>query len=286
MTNFRLPVRFGVRFGVLSLIAILTSVVCAPVSAQTFNLNAIGSVVSGLVEGARVSNISEAEEIQIGKEISARVLGAAPLVKNEAAQRYLNRVGTWVALHTERRQLPWRFGLIESPTINAFAAPGGIILVTRGLYASLENEAEMACVAAHEIAHVNMKHHLDLIQKGALTQAGAKLLEMRSGGNEIKQFAIGQGAEIFTRSLDRGAELDADSKALVYVAAAGYDPGACPAVMKRLAAMKADASSLAMLYKTHPAPADRAVRMEEDLGKLAGAPAGSGLRPELATKIK
>ena len=90
-------------------------------------------------------------------------------MKNEALQRYVNRVGRWLTLHTERPGLPWHFGVLDHPNVNAFAAPGGYIFVTRGLVEKMHSEAELAGVLAHEIAHVLRKHHLNAIQKAAGT---------------------------------------------------------------------------------------------------------------------
>ncbi len=97
---------------------------------------------------------SQKEEVAIGREIAGRLLGAAPLVKNKKLQKYVNKVGKWVALQSDRPDLPWRFGVIESNDINAFAAPGGFIFITKGLYLKLKSEAELAGVLAHEIGHV------------------------------------------------------------------------------------------------------------------------------------
>ena len=99
-------------------------------------------------------NPSREEEIALGRNITGSLLGAAPLVKDDALQQYVNKVGRWVASQSERADLPWKFGVIESADINAFAAPGGYVLITKGLYQKLTNEAQLAGVLGHEIAHV------------------------------------------------------------------------------------------------------------------------------------
>ena len=101
---------------------------------------------------------SPEEEARSGEDIAAPVLGAAPPWKNAAVQRYVNLVGRRVADQAERRDVAWRFAVIDSPSINAMAFPGGIVVVTRGLYALLDSEDELAAVLGHEIAHVNRKH--------------------------------------------------------------------------------------------------------------------------------
>ena len=88
-------------------------------------------------------------------------------------QQYVNRVGRWVALQSDRPDLKWTFGVIQTDDINAFAAPGGYVFVTRGLYAKLKDETELAGVLGHEIAHVQQKHHLKVVQKSQLMDLAA-----------------------------------------------------------------------------------------------------------------
>ncbi len=156
--------------------AIFAFVFSGSVNAQfnldRLNINKLLDTTKNVVKAA--SDIGEPEEIQIGKDLAARLLGAAPLAKDENLQRYVNRVGRWLALQTERPDLPWQFGVLEAPQLNAFAVPGGTIFVTRGLVERMKSEAELAGVLAHEISHVLRKHHLKAIQKGAQTAlAGA-----------------------------------------------------------------------------------------------------------------
>ena len=118
-------------------------------------------------------NPSKAEEIALGREITGSLLGAAPLVKDEALQKYVNQVGRWVANQSERADLPWKFGVIDSADLNAFAAPGGYVLLTKGLYLKMQSEAQLAGVLGHEIAHVVKKHQLKVLQKQQLLGYGA-----------------------------------------------------------------------------------------------------------------
>src|SRR6185436_19059988 len=110
------------------------------------------AVSAGFEFKTALSDVEEKEEIAIGREFAGRMLGAAPLVNDRALQAYVNRVGRWIALQSERPDLPWTFGVIEDASVNAFASPGGYVLVTRGLYQLLENEAQLGSVLAHEIS--------------------------------------------------------------------------------------------------------------------------------------
>lgn len=210
---------------------------------------------------------SQEDEIKLGREIAGNLLGAAPLVKDEALQNYVNQVGRWVALQSERPELPWHFGVIESDDINAFAAPGGYVLVTKGLYRKLSSEADLAGVLGHEIGHVIKKHQLKLIQKQQLLSLGAGLLGDSLGkDNNTVQKLIGSGAEICARSLDKDAEFEADRIGVVLAGRAGYDPYGLPAVLQAIGHTSKDDSSVALLFKTHPLPDDRLAKLGDAVG--------------------
>ena len=240
-------------------------------AAHGFNLGQeLRNAASELQKPGKSSGLggySEEEETAIGREIAGNLLGAAPLVKDPQLQKYINNVGRWVASQSERPDLAWHFGVIESKDINAFAAPGGYIFVTRGLYRLLDNEAELAGVLAHEIGHVIRKHHLKILQQSQLVDLGGKLLGKQVGGNEKIHNLIGSGAEIVSRSLDKNAEFEADRIAVVLAARAGYDAFGLPEVLQEIGHSAAgNSGSVAMLFKTHPHPDERLTRLGDAVG--------------------
>lgn len=207
------------------------------------------------------------DEIRIGKQVAGDLLGAAPLVKDDTLQQYVNSVGRWIALQSGRPDLPWKFGVIESEDINAFAAPGGYVFLTKGLYKRLNNEAELAGVLAHEIAHVSKKHHLDLLKKSALIGMLAQSVSKEVKGDAGVQNLIGNGAEMLARGLDKEAEFEADRIGVVFAAQSGYDAWGLPTVLQDMATINAKDGRLALLYKTHPSAADRLARLGEAVGE-------------------
>ncbi len=210
---------------------------------------------------------SKQEEIQIGREITGNLLGAAPLVNDAALQNYVNKVGRWVANQSERADLPWHFGVIASEDINAFAAPGGYVIITKGLYRKLENEAQLAGVLSHEIAHVVKSHHLKILQQSQLLDLGADLLGKQLGkDNQVIQKVIGSGAEICARSLDKSAEFEADRMGVTLTTRAGYEPYGLPEVLQTIGQTGKNESSVALLFKTHPHPDDRLVKLDDAIG--------------------
>ncbi|HEX7970632.1 MAG TPA: M48 family metalloprotease [Thiobacillus sp.] len=214
------------------------------------------------------SKDSPEEETRIGKQIAGNLLGAVPLVRDDKLQRYVNLVGNWVALQSGRKGIDWHFGVLDTEDINAFAAPGGYVFLTKGLYRRLDNEAELAGVLAHEIAHVARKHHLKVLKQssliGALGQAASKKAK---DSDQVVQNLIGNGAEIMARGLDKNAEFEADRVGIVFAARAGYDPWGLPDVLQDLAGLPAKDSRTGLLYKTHPQPADRLAALGEAVGE-------------------
>ena len=204
--------------------------------------------------------LTEEEEIEIGGNLISGLLGAAPLVDDAGLQQYVNDVGYWVASQSKRQQLPWNFGVIDSEGINAFAAPGGYIVITLGLYNLLENEAQLAGVLAHEIAHVVRKHHLKALQKTMQrefwTDLGVKAVGNEDKREKLRQL-INSGVQLYATGLDRKYEYDADLRAVVLAARAGYDPYALLDVLTTIDSINPASSELTVLMKTHPPTAKR-----------------------------
>lgn len=226
-----------------------------------------------------LKNPSKEEEIQIGREITGNLLGAAPLVKDEALQKYVNQVGRWVASQSERPDLPWHFGVIESEDLNAFAAPGGYVIITKGLYRKLQNEAQLAGVLGHEIGHVMKKHHLKVLQKQQLLNIGAGLLgEKYAKDNQTVEKLIGSGAEVMARGLDKNAEYEADRIGLVLATRAGYEPYGLPEVLQAISEANPQDNSVALLFKTHPHPDERLTKLAEATGSKLDKVAGKTLQ--------
>lgn len=251
-----------------SFIALLLASACASAAAQLpFSLPGfgkgdrrgfdIGSVVSNLTKAT--TETGEPEEIRIGQEFAATLLGAKPLVADPALQRYVNTLGRWLAMHTERPDLPWTFGVLDDPGFNAFATPGGFVFVTRGLVERMRNEAELAGVLAHEIGHVLKKHHLRAVQKNAGFALVGDFLSAanRSGNNEARSALINIGRKLYANGLDKDDEFEADRLGVVIAARAGYDAYGLPSVLQMLRAHNAGDADFGLLFRTHPHPATR-----------------------------
>jgi predicted Zn-dependent protease len=220
------------------------------------------------------AGVDEPEEIAVGREVAGRTLGAAPLVPDPELQAYVNRVGRWIAMQSERPDLPWHFGVLDTASINAFAAPGGYVLITRGLYESLSSESQLAGVLGHEIGHIVQRHHIKVMQQSAAVSAGARAVQRGDRGVLVNNL-IGTGAEVMARGLDKSAEFEADRIGVVLAARAGYSPYGLVEVLHILAARSSNDASLALLFKTHPAPGERLTQLGDALApRVAALPAG------------
>ena len=266
------------RAGLLALLL----VACGPAAAQ-FDF---GRLINKTIESTKKfqeanKEFSTEDEIALGNGITAGVLGATKLHADQNLQRYVNRIGKWLAMHSERADLPWSFGVMDTETINAFAMPGGAVLVSHGLVKRLASEAELAGVLAHEIAHVVKKHQLSAIQStlssdvwaGMGKDAAGQAIGRRGGGDAfgLKGAAANAGVEavksgVFLRPLDRGMEYEADRMGVVIAARSGYDPYGLVAVLSMLAQVKGDGSGAA-IFDTHPAASDRISELESFMPK-------------------
>jgi Zn-dependent protease with chaperone function len=237
-------------------------------------MGSLGSKVNSFLGTAKkVAPKSEgeqaAEELALGPAIAGRVLGARPLWGDAAAQQRVNVIGRWVASQTSRPDLPWTFGVIEESEVNAFAAPGGYILVTRGLYELLSTDSEVAAVLSHEISHCVQRDHYNVIRKQELTAMGKDTVaaQVQTGVSPAETFArqyVEQhGATILLTSLDRDAEFRSDKAAEIYLARAGMNPMALYSVLQKMMALGHQSASLAQLYKTHPPLDARLNRIDE-----------------------
>ena len=242
-----------------------------------FNLNKLTDGIKKYADASK--DITEPEEIRMGDGIAAMILGATPLHKDANLQRYVNRVGRWVALQSGRPDLPWAFGVLDTPTVNAFALPGGKVFVSLGLIARLTNESELAGVLAHEVAHVMQKHQIQAIQSarksGALqevAQAEASQRIAQRGGNALSgalsNAAAAEGIEfvkngLFLRPLDKSLEYEADRIGATLAARAGYDPYGLVSAIQILSGLKSEDSGVSLMMSTHPSPVERLAELEK-----------------------
>ena len=239
----------------ITLVLLLAAALCAP-AAQALKLDDLNVDKLKEVKGKlkTLKEPSEADEIEIGKGVAANLLGAAPPVNDPSLQAYVNRVGQWVAMHTERPDLPWHFAVLDTDGVNAFATPGGYVFITRGMLLRMRDEAELAGVLAHEVSHVVEKHALKTMRKGKLAGLAGDALSnyAEKKGKEDFTKIVSAGTEIYARGLDKEDEFAADRAGVVIATRAGYDPYGLPSVLQTLASINPKDDAVALMFKTHP----------------------------------
>lgn len=222
--------------------------------------------------------MSEDQELAVGRENHAKVLQTYGKYDGPALQRFVQEVGEKLAAQSHRPELYYRFTLLDSADVNAFALPGGYIYITRGMLAYLNSEAELAAVLGHEIGHVTARHGVR--QQTASTLAGlgvtlGQILVPELRGQAAQQLTNVLGTAVLS-GYGRDHELQADGLAAEYLAQSGYDPRAILEVLGLLKNQSALDQQLAKeegreprayhgLFATHP---DNDTRLQEIIGKV------------------
>ncbi|HEX7312786.1 MAG TPA: M48 family metallopeptidase [Pyrinomonadaceae bacterium] len=199
------------------------------------------------------------KEVSQGRQLAAQVDREAKFIDDPVITEYINRVGQNVVLHSDSR-IPFTIKVIDSDEVNAFALPGGFFYVNKGLILAADNEAEVAGVMAHEIAHVAARHAMENQAKGMLAEIGLLAGSIFLGG--LGGMLINQGAQFGAllgfMKFNRSAESEADMLGVQYLWAAGYDPNAMSTMFEKLAAKnKKKPGTFSKLFETHPQSVDR-----------------------------
>jgi beta-barrel assembly-enhancing protease len=213
------------------------------------------------INGGMIAKISGSieKEVRLGREAAAEVDRQAKFVDDPLITEYVNRVGQNIVLHSDSK-VPFTIKVIDSDEVNAFALPGGFFYVNKGLILAADNEAELAGVMAHEIAHVAARHAVENQAKASLLEYAAIGASIFLGGipGMIYQNTAGIGLLGIFMKFSRGAEEEADKLGVQYMYAAGYDPGAMATMFEKLEAKnKKKPGFIARAFSTHPAPPDR-----------------------------
>jgi predicted Zn-dependent protease len=208
-------------------------------------------------------------EVRFGREVAGRLLARYKLHENDPLNRYLGLVGKGLALNSARTELEYRFALVESDVVNAYAAPGGYIFVTTAAFRQMQDEAEMAAVLAHEIAHVTQRHVVKALNiRGRDESPEAGLSRLIGGASDATRVALSQALEkameiLFEKGLQKEDEFDADRLAVLLLAANGYDPMALPRYLERIKSLHG--KELKVLSNTHPPFDERLVKLSQTL---------------------
>lgn len=222
----------------------------APSFAQ---LGQLGKIQKGVEQARKVQDlkITDEEEQALGAQVSDRIRQRYGVVQDEAVHKYVALVGAVIAQASSRPGLPWKFIVLDTDAVNAFAAPGGCVHITRGALGLIRNEAQLAGVLGHEIAHVSAKHTLKAIQKGKMVELGTS---ETLGGNKflLEQLANKTYDLIIENSFDRDDEQASDKVGITMANKVGYAPSGLSGFLQSLADRNKGASEKRGLFASHP----------------------------------
>jgi predicted Zn-dependent protease len=230
-------------------------VLTTPAAAQ---FDKIGKGLS-VAQKANDAIYTEAEKQQLGAEVSANIRKKFGVVQDQSVHRYVTLVGAVLARVSKKPDYTWRFIVLDTDAVNAFAAPGGYVHITKGCLALIANESELAGVLGHELTHVVEDHTIKALSKAGFVDTAASA----SGkGGEITAGLVNQVTSIALQGFGRGEELESDREGLGLAAKAGYQPDGLRTFLQRLTDRNKNSTEKRGLFASHPA-------MQERLDKLA-----------------
>jgi beta-barrel assembly-enhancing protease len=228
--------------------------------------------------------VSEEQEQRMGDAIAADINRKIPLVHDPLLLVYINRLGLRIAQQSERPDVPYRFYIVNSAVVNAFALPGGHIYVTRGLIQRTSTASELSAVLAHEIGHVAARHGAQALERELRTGSVVSMLYQLLPWREpalLEQEALQIGGRLWFATHSRRAEREADRLAVRYLINAGVDPEGMLSMLEGLIDEEAEGPQRAVeWFSTHPTTENRLQVLRRKIEGMAGE-----IPPDLADDI-
>lgn len=233
---------------------------------------------SDLIEAGKhikeaVEPMSEAEELELGRSVSARLAGNFGVWKDSSWTSYINIVGRSLVPYSSRPDIKYRFAILDTDEVNAYSAPGGYIFISRGLLKQVESEAELAGILAHEIGHISERHVVKEVQKSHIYQAGARIAVGMTDLNSSQREALNKLTDVawdvlVVKGFTKEDEYKADQCGARNAYRLGYDPYELLEFLSRLKKREENPEeNLKILFSTHPKPSLRISQLEKYLLK-------------------
>lgn len=218
----------------------------------------------------KAKGMSEADERKLGEEISRLLIDRFGVYQDKDVTKYVSLVGKVLADASTRPGLDWQFIVLDTDGVNAYAAPGGFVHITRGALGLIKNEAELAGVLGHEITHVTEKHTVDAIVKSNRVGLATEAAGNKAGGlsGEALKLAANAGyANLFENKFDRNEEMQSDKVGTALANKVGYAPNGMSAVLTRISDRNKDRKEPNGLFASHPQVKERIEAMEKQIKK-------------------
>lgn len=271
------------RFTALAVVFLLSA---SPAAAQFGQLDRLKRGADTAKKVADI-NISEKDERAIGEAVSARLIDAFGIYQDKEVAKYVTLVGTVLAQASSRPGLAWTFIVLDSDGVNAYAAPGGLVHITKGALGLIKSEAELAGVLAHELTHITAKHTVRAIQKSKMVDAGTDVAGSQGGlaGSVVNRLADASYDMLFENKFDRDDENEADKVGAALANKAGYAPSGLSEFLNHLAARNKGTVENNGLFASHPAVKDRLERLAKTI-RAEKLTASATVQPRYAGVIK
>ena len=246
------------------ILALMEARFSVPVAAEQVGGISKGLGIAKKANDVRELRMTDAEEQALGANVSERIRTRYGVVQDPGVHLYVALVGTVLAQGSTRPNLPWTFIVLDTDGVNAFAAPGGYVHITRGALALIKNEAELAGVLGHEIIHVTEKHTVRAIQKNQAVQMGAA--ETLSGSAALMDRVVAAVYEnIVERGFGRGEENESDEQGVALANKAGYAPNGLVTFLTTLKDRNKESKEKRGLFASHPEMQDRLDRITKQI---------------------
>src|SRR5690349_11125189 len=232
------------------------------------------AAVAGMALAAGCSSVSQQQEVQIGQQTAAEVNAQLPMLRDPQIDSYVNSLGRSIASRTSRADLDWKFAVVNTDVINAFALPGGFVYVNRGVLSHASNESELAGVLAHEIEHVVQRHSVKQMEQVNNANIGVALACTLTNvcNNQVTQAAIQVGGSAYFAKNSRADEVQADEGGFNTVMRAGINPRGMLTFFDKLLAeeQQSGGSNTISWFADHPGTQDRIADIQRMLNANAG----------------
>jgi predicted Zn-dependent protease len=253
-------------YGTLSLVTAVSVLLLSPPAVFGFS---IFDILPNVIEVIQLSSMSDEQEVALGRQINDRLVRDVRLYNNRQVTNYINAIGQRLVRQSSRPELPFTFQVVQDDSINAFATLGGFVYINTGLIRRADNEAELAGVVAHEIAHVTEKHVLDRLRQAAIAQG-----VLNATGVDPDVLVNIAYELVINRPNSRSAEYEADQVGLDILTRSNYAPVGMVNFFERL--LSSGGGGLPQFLNTHPDTRNRVARLRDEIDPSRAAQ-GDGL---------
>jgi predicted Zn-dependent protease len=249
----------------LTALAVASALAAAPTPASAQFMDKLGKGAK-LAQKANDLVFTEAEEVELGQKVSAEIRQRFGVYQDAALTKYVTLVGAVLVTNSSRPNLPWTFIVLDTDAVNAFAAPGGYVHITRGALALMSSESELAGVLGHELIHITEKHTIAYLKKNAATNLAVDA--SGKGDNKITSAVVTNMKNVVLQGFGRKEEMESDEKGLALANKAGYAPSGLGGFLQKIADRNKNSTEKRGLFASHPEMNDRIKKLGDMAGKM------------------